>query len=112
MKLENPSGGLNPVTGVDLARALERRTPPRLVVLNACHGAHAAIDDAFDGMAQHLLSRGVPAVVAMRTTISDAAAASFVALYSALARGQTIEAAMVEARRKLSLGEHRTWRTS
>ncbi len=113
LMLEDAAGGSDAVTGGDFARALERETPPRLVVLNACHGARAAIDDAFDGMAQHLLSRGVPAVVAMRTTISDAAAVSFAtALYGALAKGLTIEGAMVEARRRLSLGQHRTeWAT-
>ncbi len=100
LKLEDASGELDRVSGFDLARALERRTPPRLVVLNACHGARAAVDDAFDGMAQHLLSRGVPAVVAMRTAISDAAAVSFAgALYHQLATGRTVEGAMVEARR-------------
>lgn len=79
----------------------------------ACHGARAAADDAFDGMAQHLLSRGVPAVVAMRTAISDTAAVSFAAvLYRALAAGSTIEAAVVAARRRLSLGRHRgEWAT-
>ncbi len=113
LKLEDGSGGSDRVTGVDLARAMERRTAPRLVVLNACHGARAKIDDAFDGLAQHLLSRGVPAVVAMRTAISDAAAVAFAAaLYRELARGWTVEAAMVEARRMLSVGEHRTeWAT-
>jgi len=113
LKLEDASGGPDRVTGIDLARALERRTAPRLVVLNACHGARAKVDDAFDGMAQHLLSRGVPALVAMRTAISDAAAVAFaVALYRELAGGRTVEAAMVEARRVLSLGEHRTeWAT-
>ncbi len=113
LELEDASGGLDRVTGGDLARALERRAAPRLVMLNACHGARAGVDDAFDGMAQHLLSRGVPAVMAMRTAISDAAAVSFAAaLYRQLARGRSIEAAMVEARRALSLGEHRSeWAT-
>lgn len=113
LKLEDASGQPDSVSGIDLARALERRRAPRLVVLNACHGARAAADDAFDGMAQHLLSRGVPAVVAMRTAISDAAAVSFAAeLYGELAQGRTVEAAMVEARRALSLGEHRSeWAT-
>ena len=113
LHLEDAAGGLDAVTGGDLARALERRASPRLVILNACHGARAAVDDAFDGMAQHLLSRGVPAVVAMRTAISDAAAISFsAALYQELAKGRTIEAAVVESRRVLSLGEHRAeWAT-
>ena len=113
LKLEDKTGGPDDVTGNELARALERRTAPRLVVLNACHGARAAVDDAFDGMAQHLLSRGVPAVVAMRTSISDEAAVAFAsALYRELAKGRTVETAVVEARRALSLGEHRAeWAT-
>lgn len=114
LTLENgATGGPDPVAGTDLARALERRRATRLVVLNACHGARTAVVDSFDGLAQHLLSRGVPAVVAMRTAISDAAAVSFAAvLYRELAKGQTIESAMVEARRALSLGKHRTeWAT-
>ena len=113
LKLEGPSNKPDSVSGGDLARALKRREAPRLVVLSACHGARAAVDDAFDGMAQHLLNRGIPAVVAMRTAITDAAAVSFAsALYRELAEGRTVEAAMVEARRALSLGEHRTeWAT-
>ena len=114
LKLENgATGGPDPVSGNDLARALERRQATRLVVLNACHGARAAADDTFDGLAQHLLSRGVPAVVAMRTAISDDAAVWFAAvLYRQLARGQTIETAMVEARHALALGQYRTeWAT-
>ena len=113
LKLEDAAGQPDTVSGGDLARALERREAPRLVVLSACHGARTAVDDAFDGMAQHLLNRGVPAVVAMRTAISDAAAVSFAAaLYRELARGRSVEGAMVEARRALSLGKHRTeWAT-
>ncbi len=113
LKLEDASGQTDSVSGGDLARALERRAAPRLVVLSACHGARAAVDDAFDGMAQHLLSRGVPAVVAMRTAISDKAAVSFAtALYRELAGGRSVERAMVNARRALSLGQHRTeWAT-
>lgn len=113
LKLENASGGSDSVEVGDLARALERGKAPHLVVLNACHGARAAVDDVFNGLAQRLLSRGVPAVVAMRTAISDAAAVSFAAvLYRELASGRTIETAVVEARRTLSLGKHRTeWAT-
>ncbi len=113
LKLEDANGKPDPVSGGDLARALERRTAPRLVVLSICHGARTAVDDAFDGMAQHLLSRGIPAVVAMRTAISDAAAVPFAAaLYRELAKGRTVEGAMAEARRALSLGKHRTeWAT-
>ncbi len=113
LHLETATGDLDEISGGDLARALERRTPPRLVVINACHGARTTIDDAFDGLAQRLLSRGVTAVVAMRTAISDSAAVAFaVALYRQLALGKTIEASLVEARRPLALGERRAeWAT-
>ena len=111
--LESASGGRDRITGDDLARALSRHTPPRLVVINACHGAHAAEDDAFDGLPQRLLKSGVPAVVAMRSAISDEAAVSFsAALYRQLAFGRTVEAAVVEARHTLALGGERAeWAT-
>jgi hypothetical protein len=113
LKLEDSVGCTDPTSGLELARAFERREAPRLVVLNACHGARAGMNDAFDGMAQHLLSRGIPAVIAMRAAISDAAAVDFAtALYRELALGHSIEAAMVQARRGLSLGKHRAeWAT-
>jgi len=113
LKLEDAKGNSDRTTGLELARAFEGREAPRLVVLNACHGARSDINDAFDGMAQHLLSRGIPAVIAMRTAISDAAAVDFAtALYRELALGHTIEAALVQARRGLSLGKHRAeWAT-
>lgn len=113
LRLEDGSGGVDLVTGTDLARAFERRRPPRLIVLSACHGGRASTDDAFDGLAQHLLSRGVSAVVAMRSAISDSAAAAFASfLYEELAAERTVEAAMVEARRYLALGRHRAeWAT-
>ncbi len=113
LKLEDAAGRTDSVSGGELTRALERRAAPRLVVLSACHGARAAVDDAFDGMAQHLLSRGVPAVVAMRTAISDDAAVSFsTSLYRELASGRSVEGAMVNARRALALGQTRAeWAT-
>ena len=113
LQLETAGGGVDEVSGAELARALERQQPPRLVVLSACHGASAADDDAFDGLAQHLLARGVPAIVAMRTAISDAAAVEFASsLYRQLAAGRTAEAAVIEARRELGLSEQRTeWAT-
>ncbi|MCG8460815.1 MAG: CHAT domain-containing protein [Holophagales bacterium] len=113
LRLESSSGGADPISAGDLTRALERRRPPRLVVLSACHGARTTPGDVFDGLAQHLLSRGVPAVVAMRSSISDPAAVAFAsALYRELAAGYTLERAMVEARAHLSLGQHRAeWAT-
>lgn len=111
--LETSTGEVDPVGGLQLKRALASRELPRLIVLNACYGAAARADDAFDGLAQSLLRVGVRAVVAMRTAISDAAALTFATmLYRELVKGRTIESAMSEARRALALGDHRAeWAT-
>lgn len=111
--LESATGEVDVVGGLQLRQALASREPPRLVVLNACFGAAACSDDAFDGLAQSLLRAGVRAVVAMRTEISDAAALTFAEkLYGQLVQGRTLESAMCEARRALAIGEHRTeWAT-
>lgn len=113
LHLEDAEGNLNVVSGTELARVLEQRQKPRLVVINACHGARSSFDDAFDGLAQHLLSRGVMVIVAMRTSISDGAAVSFATVfYERLATGATLEAALIEARRSLSVGKYRMeWAT-
>lgn len=108
LSLEDDEGGIDEVSGTVLMRALAAHEPPRLVVLNICHGAYSLGDDPFDGMAQTLLRRGVAAVVAMRSAISDAAAVCFAtAFYAELALGHTVEAAMVAARRKLGLSPQR-----
>ncbi|MEO1086664.1 MAG: CHAT domain-containing protein, partial [Acidobacteriota bacterium] len=109
LELENASGDPDWVTGTEVSRAFEGPQPPRLIVLSSCHGATSADGDALDGLAQHFLVRGVPAVIAMRAAISDAAAVEFASgLYRYLALGESVEAAMIEARRELALGEHRT----
>lgn len=112
LRLETESGRADEVTGDELAGVLGRR-PPRLVVLGACHGGRSRGDDAFDGLAQHLLGHGVRAVVAMCGPISDGAAAELASsLYRELSQGRTVEAAMVEARHDLKAGRHRTeWAT-
>lgn len=73
----------------------------RLVVLNACSTAapsHAA-DEPFHGVAQALIRAGLPAVVAMREPILDAAGLVFAQkFYGRLARLDTVDAALSEAR--------------
>ena len=99
------------VRGSELCSALMRSTPPRLVILSSCHGAHAQVDEAYDGLAQHLVHQGIGAVVAMRSTISDDAAVKFAGfLYSYLAQGQSLENAMVQARGDfITSHERREW---
>lgn len=106
--LEDEAGEADEVDGSELLRALEVHHLPRLVVLNICHGGASHELDAYDGLAQILLRRGVAAVVAMRDVVSDAAAVGFAnVFYRKLARGRTVEGAMVAARRELGLGSQR-----
>ncbi|MEM9555950.1 MAG: CHAT domain-containing protein [Acidobacteriota bacterium] len=85
-----------------LSQHLRSPDPPRLVVLNACHGARAsqrAEHDPFDSVAAALALADVPAVVAMQWEISNEAAITLSRmLYPALADGVALESALTEAR--------------
>jgi hypothetical protein len=79
---------------------LEGYPEVRLVVLNACQGATRDAGNAMVGMGPQLVSRGVPAVVAMQYAILDRAAISFTReLYRALAHWYPIDVALSQARR-------------
>jgi hypothetical protein len=74
----------------------------RLVVLNTCASGRvprSAGQSPYTALAPALLRAGVPAVLAMQFPISDNAAIAFSAdLYARLARGDRIDAAVVEGR--------------
>lgn len=86
------------------------RDTVRLVVLNACETAVAAI-----GVAQKLTMLGIPGVVAMQYKIKDRAATAFSKeFYEALVRDATLDTAVTEGRRAIftSIGRHvRDWGT-
>ncbi|MCU0635878.1 MAG: CHAT domain-containing protein [Gemmatimonadaceae bacterium] len=85
------------------ARILSREDTLRLVVLNACLGSKGSASDLFSSTAATLVRGGVPAVVGMQYEISDAAAIQFArTLYDSLGDGFPIDAAVAEARVKLS----------
>lgn len=88
----------------ELASVLQERGV-RLVVLNSCHGASGGTADALDkepSVARALSECGVPAVVAMRSEISDGDAIDFTRAFSqALALHRTITEAVTDARDKL-----------
>lgn len=85
-----------------LATILADHRSLRLAVLNACQGAQAGGADPYAGTAQRLVQGGIPAVVAMRTAISDAAALAFAhEFYLALVGGYGVDAAVVEGRKAL-----------
>jgi len=73
----------------------------RLVVINSCHSADAGEEVA--GVAKTILEAGVPAVIAMQGSISELADLAFMKnLYSSLARGKSIDEAVMDARRAMA----------
>jgi len=85
----------------------------RLVVLNACHGARNSHDYPFAGLAQAVVRKGVPAVIAMQFAISDRAAVTFAReYYRAVADGYPVDAAFGEARKAVYLDDNEVeWAT-
>ena len=97
--LEDDNGWASAVSGDQLATILRDVTSLRLAVLNACDGARTGHSDPFAGVAQSLVQREVPAVIAMQSEISDDAAIVFAkGFYSALASGAAVDAALAVAR--------------
>lgn len=76
--------------------------PPRLVFLNACHSGSGSASNLLAGTAQRLLEYGIPAVIAMQTSISDRAAVVLAReFYRAVAQGYPVDAALANARQAL-----------
>ncbi|MGH2555023.1 MAG: CHAT domain-containing protein, partial [Actinomycetota bacterium] len=71
--MENEERRMSPVSVQSLGVLLSDHTTLRLVVLKACEGARSSSTDPLAGAARGLVTRGVPAVVAMQFEISDEA---------------------------------------
>ena len=102
--LEDDDGtGHTELDSGELASLLADQTALRLVVLNACDGARTSLTDPFAGIATTLVQLGVPAVIAMQFTISDATAILFAEeLYTNLIGGRApVDAAVSEARKAI-----------
>jgi tetratricopeptide (TPR) repeat protein len=70
LELEDEDGGAVQVTADELLQPIQRHGRPLpLVFLNACHGGVRAGETA--SLAEELLAAGVPAVLAMQTSVSD-----------------------------------------
>jgi hypothetical protein len=108
---ENHKG--RPVASQGFADLLRDHRSLRLVVLNACNGARSSGDDALAGTAQSLVERaGIPAVVAMRTEVSDETACQFAeTFYQTLADLWPVDACMGEARKALAVDNNPEWGT-
>jgi len=99
--LLDKDGGPDPVNESVLTVLLGDQTSLRLVVLNSCKGARTTLTDPFSGIATGLVALGLPAVVAMQFSISDAAAIVFAEelFKSLIGRQYPIDAAVSEARK-------------
>ncbi len=100
--LLNQAGGLN---GKELAQVLVRRGV-KLAVFNSCWGAQPDRQNRQtvprSSLAEVLLHHGVPAVLAMRDTIADREALSFIQTFTqALAHRLSIDEAAAIARQQL-----------
>jgi CHAT domain/TIR domain len=98
--LEAEDGGANPVTGRGLAVLLENDVPPlQLVFLNSCEGGAMSPDDAFGSVAEALVKRHLPAVIAMQFPIPDDAAVALArGFYRDVMEGTPVDAALSSAR--------------
>lgn len=103
-----------PVRGETLAANLIGAEPIRLVFLNACESARLPRiengGDPYHGVASALLLAGIPAAIAMQFKVGDRAAAELSdPFYDALAAGDSVETAMVEARLALKTQFPDSW---
>ena len=111
--LQDEAGQPQVITGQDFSTLLRDKRSLRLTLLNACEGAEAAVGDAYSGVAQRLVRDGIPAVIAMRTAISDRAGIALASsFYGALADGAGVDTALAESRKALFTGGFQTeWGT-
>lgn len=100
LEAEGAPGDVDPVTGRRLATLLRNHLGSlRLVFLNSCEGSTVSRRDPFGGVAQNLIRRGVPAVIAMQFAIPDAVAIALARhFYRYLASGLPVDAALTAAR--------------
>jgi hypothetical protein len=102
--LADEFGDTQRLTATQLGRLLADHRTLRLVLLNSCEGARGSQGDIFSSTAAILMQRGLPAVLAMQREITDRAAIEFTrTFYEALADGFSVDAAVAEARKAISL---------
>jgi hypothetical protein len=95
---ENKHGG-DVKLGESAVRQLFCKRGLSLVFLNSCQSASGSLSEFNKGLAQSLVSHGVPALVANQYSVLDSSAASFSgSFYRDLARGLSIGQAACEAR--------------
>ncbi len=104
LALADEEGRLAPLGATHLARLLADHSSLRLAFLNACEGGQAGTQDPFSSIAATLVRRGLPAVLALQSAITDQGAIELAqAFYESLADGLPVDAAVSEARKSISL---------
>lgn len=108
--LNNDDGTAHHLYASQLARLLARqRSSLRLVLLNACDGARAGVNDMLSSTAATLINSGIPAVLAMQYEITNDGAVEFAnAFYEALADNLPVDAAVAEARNAINISNARS----
>ena len=106
LALTDSQGQLSLRTVDEVGDVLAAAATLRLVVLNSCHGSPSDPTDPFAGAGTTLVRAGVPAVVAMRTAITDDAAITFAGgLYESLAAAEPVELAVTRARATMAAAD-------
>lgn len=99
LEAETPAGAADPITGRRLGVLLRNHPGLRFVFLNSCLGAAVSVKDPFGGVAQSLIQRGIPAVIAMQFPIPDRVAIALARhFYRYLAAGLPVDTALTSAR--------------
>jgi hypothetical protein len=102
--MEDEHNGVHAVGGDELAMLFRSYGGLSAAVLNCCHAGETAGSVHAAVPACALVRSGIPAVVAMQSTILDDAAGLFAEeLYGALCDGRSIDDAVKEGRRRLFL---------
>ena len=106
---ENEFGGLACVTADQIAQAMAGRWP-RLVFVSGCLTGNAPDGGTFPSMSESLVRAGAPAVLGWALPVGDVSATEFAArLYQALADGEPLDRAVVEARQHLYASKSSSW---
>ena len=100
LEAEMPAGCADPITGRRLGVLLRNHLGTlRFVFLNSCLGAAVSVKNPFGGLAQSLIQRGIPAVIAMQFPIPDRAATELARhFYRYLAAGLPVDTALTSVR--------------
>ncbi len=97
LHLEDDDGKHQEVTGAQLGETLRQHGCVKLLILSACETAIAG-----NGVVEQSAMFGIPALIAMRFSVTDEAAKIFTtALYAAIAKGETLTLAIAQAREAL-----------